>query len=128
MNWIVADNLPFWLVNSPAFRRWAMYRNFGGSLPTKKTIASLLKDEYQHVIPYVKRMIQSARGLVHLTFDGWTSRQNVSFLGTNAHFLDENWAFRTIFLGLPPLLYLYTGNVMADEMVAVLRFFDVEDQ
>jgi hypothetical protein len=128
MDWIIADNLPFRLVDSPAFRRWAMYRNPGGLLPTRKTIASLLKEEYQRAIPHVKQMLQSARGLVHFTFDGWTSRQNVSFLGMNAHFLDEEWVFRTIFLGLPPLLYRHTGNAMADEMAAVLQFFGVEDR
>jgi hypothetical protein len=89
IDWIIANNLPFRLVNSPALQRWAIYRNSGSSLPTRKIIASLLKKEYQRAIPYVKQMLQSARGLVHFTFDGWTSRQNVSFLGINAYFLDE---------------------------------------
>jgi hypothetical protein len=65
---------------------------------------------------------------MHFTFDGWTFRQNVFFLGINAYFLDEEWVFRTIFLGLPPLLYRYIGNAMADEMAAVLQFFGVEDR
>jgi hypothetical protein len=70
MDWIIADNLLFRLVNSPVFRRWAIYRNSGGSLPIRKIIASLLKEEYQRVIPYVKQMLQSARGLVYFIFDG----------------------------------------------------------
>jgi hypothetical protein len=65
---------------------------------------------------------------VHFTFDGWTFRQKVSFLGINAHFLNEDWAFGTIFLSLLPLLYRYTGNAMADEMAAVLQFFNIEDR
>jgi hypothetical protein len=32
LDWIVAANLPFRAVNTPEFRRWAMYRNPGGSL------------------------------------------------------------------------------------------------
>jgi hypothetical protein len=128
MDWIIANNLLFRLINSPAFRRWAIYRNPDGSLSTRKTIANLLKEEYQRAIPYIKQMLQSARGLVHFIFNEWTSRQNVSFLGINAHFLDEKWIFRTIFLGLPLLLYRYTGNAIADEMAAVLQFFGVEDR
>jgi hypothetical protein len=73
-------------------------------------------------------MLQLAQGLMHFIFNGWTSRQNVSFLGINAHFLDEKWVFRTIFLDLPPLLYRHTGNAMADEMAAVLQFFSIEDR
>jgi hypothetical protein len=74
-------------------------------------------------------MLQSARGLIHFTFDEWTFRQNVFFFwGINAYFLDENWVFRTIFLGLPPLVYRHIGNAIADEMAAVLQFFGVEDR
>ncbi|KAM4065570.1 ribonuclease H-like protein [Hirsutella rhossiliensis] len=29
--------------------------------------------------------------MIHFTFDGWTSRQNTSFLGINAHFIDQDW-------------------------------------
>jgi hypothetical protein len=65
---------------------------------------------------------------VHFTFDGWTFRQNVSFLGMNAYFLAQNWVFRTIFLGLPPLRNYYTGNTIADEMAAVLQFFGVKNR
>jgi hypothetical protein len=73
-------------------------------------------------------MLQLFKGLVHFVFNEWTSRQNVSFLGMNAHFLDQDWIFRTIFLGLPPLRNRHTGNAMADEMAAVLQFFGVEDR
>jgi hypothetical protein len=128
MDWIMTDNLPFRLVDLVAFRRWAIYRNPGGSLPTRNMIASLLKNEYRRAIPHMKHMLQSSRGLMHFTFDGWTSRQNVSFWGMNAHFLDQDWVFRTIFLGLPPLRNHHNGNAMADEMAAVLQFFGVEDR
>jgi hypothetical protein len=49
-------------------------------------------------------------------------------MGKNAHFLDQNWIHRTVFLGLPALLYRYTGNVMADEMATVLQFFGVKNR
>jgi hypothetical protein len=37
----------------------------------------------------------------------------------NAHFLDQDWVHRTVFLGLPALMYRHTGTAMADEMAAV---------
>jgi hypothetical protein len=64
---------------------------------------------------------------VHFTFDPWTFRQNVSFLIINAHFLDQDRIFRTIFLGLPLLRNRYIGNAIADETAAVLQFFGVKD-
>jgi hypothetical protein len=54
MDWIMTNNLPFRLMDSVVFRRWAIYRNSDGSLPTRNIIASLLKNEYQRIIPYVK--------------------------------------------------------------------------
>jgi hypothetical protein len=128
LDWIVAANLPFRVVNSPEFRRWATYRNPGALLPSQRNITNLLMVEYRRAIPDVKSKLQSARGLIRFPFDGWTSRQNNSFMGMNAHFLDQNWIHRTVSLGLPALLYRHTGNVMADEMATVLQFFGVEDR
>jgi hypothetical protein len=128
LDWIVAANLPFWVVNSPEFRRWAMYRNPGASLPTNRTMANLLAAEYRRAIPYVRDVLQSARGRINFTFDSWTSRQNASFLGMNAHFLDRDWNHRTVFLGLPSLTHRHTGRAIAEEIAAVLQFFGVEDR
>jgi hypothetical protein len=82
----------------------------------------ILKVEYRRAVPYVKHMLKSARELIHFTFDGWTSRQNASFMGMNAHFLNHNWAHRTVFLGLPALLYRRTGIAMADEVAKLQSF------
>jgi hypothetical protein len=65
---------------------------------------------------------------VHFSFDGWTSRQNDSFLGVNAHFLDKNWVHQTVFLGLLPLMHHHTGNAIADEMASILQEFGVKDR
>jgi hypothetical protein len=127
LDWIVAANLPFWVVNSPEFRRWTIYRNPGASLPINRTMANLFVAEYRRPIPYVKNVLQLASRMVHFTFDGWTSRQNASFLEMNAHFLDRDWNHRTVFLGLPALPHRYTGRAIAEEMAAVLQFFGVED-
>jgi hypothetical protein len=123
LNWIVASNLPFNVMNSMEFRRWATYRNPSAMPATKQTITNRLKAKYQRAIPYIKRVLQSAKKLIHFTFNSWTSRQNDSFLEMNAYFLDEDWNQRTVFLGLPALLYRHTGATMAKEMAEVAEFF-----
>jgi hypothetical protein len=35
-------------------------------------------------------LLQTAKKLIHLTFDCWTSRQNDPYLGINAYFLDRD--------------------------------------
>jgi hypothetical protein len=54
------------------------------STPSRNTIDNLIKREYQYAIPHVKNLLGSAKGLIHLTFDGWTSRQNDPYLPTIA--------------------------------------------
>jgi hypothetical protein len=46
LNWIMAANLPFWVMNSPKFRRWAIYRNPEALLSTNRTMANLLVAKY----------------------------------------------------------------------------------
>jgi hypothetical protein len=86
----------------------------------------LLSKEYEKAVPEVRRKLQTAMGMIHLTFDGWTSRQNISFLGVSAHFLDEDWNHQTVLLGLPPLARRHTGQTIHEEVKRMLEFFGVE--
>jgi hypothetical protein len=58
MDWIIANNLLFWLVNSLAFRRWGHIPEFRWFITDQEIIANLLKKEYQRAIPHVKQMLQ----------------------------------------------------------------------
>jgi hypothetical protein len=54
--------------------------------------------------------------MVHFTFESWTSRQNTSFLGINAHSIDRDWKKWRILLALPALRKCHTGEALADEV------------
>jgi hypothetical protein len=85
------NNLPFCVVKSERFRRFLCSVNPEAWISAENIIMNLVLREYQHAITQVKQMLQTARKLIHLTFDGWTSRQNDSYLGITAHFLDQQW-------------------------------------
>jgi hypothetical protein len=76
----------------------------------------------------MKALLQTAKGLIHLTFDSWTSRQNDPYLGINACFVDRDWKQQTVLLGLQPLQGTHTGASIADEVAVVLKFFEVENR
>jgi hypothetical protein len=97
-------------------------------IPSRTTLRNLLAKEYQLIIPQVRKILQSALGMIHFTFDGWTSRQNDSFLSVTGHFIDKNLEHRTVFLGLPPLLNRHISDAIAEEIAAILRFFGVENR
>jgi hypothetical protein len=91
-------------------------------------MANLLTAEFRRAIPHVKRLLQTTVASMHFSFDGWTFRQNDSFLGINAHFLDKNWIYQTVFLGLLPFMHHHTDNAITDEMASILQEFNVEDK
>lgn len=131
LDWLVDSNLPLAIVDNPKWRRQQQYNNPTmqlNELPHSKTFTRLLLDEYERALPLVRTLLQTARGMIHITFDGWTSRRNSSFLGINAHFVDKDWKQWKILLGLPQMLHRHTGEVTANEVINTLRFFGILDK
>ncbi|RKK90483.1 hypothetical protein BFJ68_g16436 [Fusarium oxysporum] len=131
LDWLTYHNLPFNLVNSERFRRLLLYNNPSlqeGQIPTGKTLVTLLMDEYSRALGPVRELLRRARSMIHFTFDGWTSRQNTSFLGINAHFIDQDWKQWKILLALPALKKRHTGTALADEVADTIYSFDVQDK
>ncbi len=131
LDWLVDSNLPLAIVDNPKWRRQQQYNNPTmriNELPHSKTFTRLLLDEYERAVPLVRTLLQTARGMIHITFDGWTSRRNSSFLGVHAHFVDKDWKQWKILLGLPPMLHRHTGEIIANEVINILRFFGILDK
>jgi hypothetical protein len=89
-------------------------------------MVNLVTIKYQRAIPSVRQVLQTAREMVHFTFDVWTSRQNISYLGIHAHWVDQDWKQRTVLLGLPQLQNRHTGTQIAEEMKVAMKFFGVK--
>jgi hypothetical protein len=116
------------MIEDARFRRYIKSVNPAAKIPSRTTLRNLLAKEYQLAIPQVRKILQSALGMIYFTFDGWISRQNNSFLGVTGHFIDKDWEHCTVFLGLPPLLNRHTGDAIAEEIAVILRFFGVENR
>ncbi|KAG6990743.1 putative AC transposase [Fusarium oxysporum f. sp. conglutinans] len=130
LDWFTYHNLPFNLVNSERFRRLLLYNPSlrEEQIPSDRTLVNLLTNEYNRASQEVRVLLRKARSMVHFTFDGWTSRQNASFLGINAHFIDRDWKQWRILLALPALRNRHTGAVLADEVADTICAFDLQDR
>jgi hypothetical protein len=131
LDWLTYHNLPFNLVNSERFRRLLLYNNpclQEGQIPSDRTLVNLLEKEYNRALDPVKALLQRARSMIHFTFDGWTSRQNASFLGINAHFIDRDWKQWRILLALPALRKRHTGAALADEVADTICAFSLQNR
>jgi len=130
LDWITYHNLPFEIVDSQRFRRVLMKANpvLETTIPCSRTLVRLLEEEYKKAVGPITEALQAARGKIHFSFDGWTTTQNTSFLGVNAHFLNVEWQVRSILLGLPSLRNRHTGEALADEVAAVLTFWGIDER
>ena len=131
LDWLTYHNLPFNLVNSERFRRLLLYNNpslQAGQIPSDRSLVTLLTNEYNRALGPVRALLRRARSMIHFTFDGWTSRQNTSFLGINAHFIDCDWKQWRILLALPALRARHTGAVLADEVADTISAFGIQDK
>ncbi|KAF6527892.1 hypothetical protein HZS61_008209 [Fusarium oxysporum f. sp. conglutinans] len=131
LDWLTYHNLPFNLVNSERFRRLLLYNNPSlqeEQIPSDRTLVNLLTNEYNRARGPVHVLLQKARSMIHFTFDGWTSRQNASLLGINAHFVDRDWKQWRILLALPALRNRHTGAALADEVADTICAFGLQDR
>jgi hypothetical protein len=96
---------------------------------TRQTIINLVIKEYQYAIPQVKALLNTTKGLIHLIFNIWTSRQNESYLGIHAYFVDKNWNPHTVLLKLQ-LFHekQHNGSNIGNVMAYVLKFFEIENR
>jgi hypothetical protein len=122
------NNLPFSVIKGPQFRRFVELMNQAAKIPGRSIIRKLLNRKYQLAVPYVRKILQSALGMIYFIFGGWTSLQKDSFLDITAHFMNTNWEHLTVFLKLFPLLNRHTSNAITNEIAAILRFFGVKDR
>jgi hypothetical protein len=88
---LLQRNLPFDLITSKEWQKYTKLLNPVVTMPGRWKMRNLVATEYARAFSFVKKKLATARGIIHLSFDGWTSRQNASFLGINAHFIDEDW-------------------------------------
>lgn len=128
LDWLTANNLPFRMISDHRFQRILLYNNpllQVADLPSHNTLWRVLNDEYQRAIGPVTEALQNARGLVHLTFDGWTSKRMHSFISVDAHFVDGEFRQHDFKLGLPPVRGTHKGTAVGDEVAEVINYFGI---
>jgi hypothetical protein len=122
VDWVTHDNLPFRIIESERLRRLIEFVNpmYKGKIPSAAVLRSRLRSIYEGAKGAVTEHLKTARGKVHITFDGWTSRNQLSLLGVNCFFVDQQWQHRRLLLALPPVCGRHTGDNLANEVADVL--------
>ena len=99
--WVTTENLPFRIVESCSFQSIILHLNpaFNGRIPSAMVLRDRLESLYKQAQGPVTELLKTARGRIHVTFDGWTSRNLLSLLGINVFFIGVDWSHRKLLLG-----------------------------
>ncbi|EFZ03287.1 transposase-like protein [Metarhizium robertsii ARSEF 23] len=73
----------------------------------------------------IKRWLLSARSLIHISMDVWSSPQRKSFIAVHAQWVDESYLPRKALLGLPNLRRSHAGAAMVPHLMNVIQKFEL---
>ena len=127
---LIATHAPYTAVERPSLQKLLYLAHSAPSLqhlslPSDSTIKRYMTSYYDEVKAQIASVVVSLPYIAY-TADGWTtSNMAHSFLGITAHWIDEEWRFRSLVLGFEPLTGSHTGANLADTMERVLKDFDL---
>ena len=82
-----------------------------------------LKNDYIKMYYLEKKKIRQMFTIIdriNLTYDCWTSNQNIGYMCLTAHYLDSNWILQTKVINFLHLVTPHTGLVISDSIFASL--------
>jgi hypothetical protein len=129
LEWIIADSIPFQKIESEHFRRVLTFAGYNlrleDHLPSRTTLSRWVGRAYDQQFVAVKEVVRSAATRINLSFDLWTSHNQLALLGLVAHFLDHSGLPRTLLLSLPRQRGRHCGHGISGIIAEVVREFDI---
>jgi len=105
LGWIIADSIPFQKIESEHFRQLLAYVGYNlhleDHIPSRTTLSRWVGRAYDRQFIAVKEVVRSSATRINLSFDLWTSHNQLALLDLVAHVLDHSGAPRTVLLSLP---------------------------
>jgi hypothetical protein len=130
--WIIAMNVAFMAVELPLFRQLIKLLNavlltillFSGN-----TIKNWVIEEFAQKKQIIKRHFHKhSSGIIHLSFDFWTSSNQLSLVGVVIHYMDDIYTIRIKLLGLKRLRESHLGKNLAQVIIKLINEYEIADR
>ena len=127
INWISHDDLTFDQAASPYLKNIIVT---GGPqvaklLPSARTVRRWLANTYVERIPEVAASIARSLSKIYLSFDTWSSLNDLSLLGVVSHWINEHGEPTNALLGLRPLEG-HCGVDIAPVLYSIILTFNIK--
>ena len=90
----------------------------------RKRIVQIYESNKAHII----KVLKGVPGQIHVSFDGWRSRNRHALYGIICFYADSNGYLSKLVLGLPELGARHTGENIAAQILEILESYEILDK
>ena len=130
INWIISSHISFHEIEQPEFRRMLKCCNPIAEelllLSHNMIISWVIKKFQNQKIALCKQLAQHL-GLVHFSFDLWTSPNSLVILGIVGHWADYSETNVSRLLGLQRLSRLHSGENLYATVLTIINDYNLHD-
>jgi hypothetical protein len=131
LKWVTMKRIAFDQVEDECFTDLILYLNptLESHLPSSgNTIRNWIMDEYRARKEEVRAAFHASKGLVHYSFDMWTSSASMAMIAIVAHHISKTGEAKDCLLGLRQVESDHSGANMAEVIAPVIREYGLEDR
>ncbi|CAB4404665.1 unnamed protein product [Rhizophagus irregularis] len=126
IEWIVKNDLPFTCVESEDFRSMIHLLRKDAFIPSADTIKNDIISIFDESKKKINSILQNISKKISFTIDGWTSSNNVSFLGITAHLITNEWELKSFLLDFIKLNGPHSGANIKEAFLKSLSSYNIE--
>jgi hypothetical protein len=119
VKWMMHGVIPFSAVELPEFRAMLSLLKSGVAVPSRHTVSRDTMVCYREEEGRVNERLRNAASKISITLDCWTSPNNKAFLGVTGHYIDKDWALKSLLVDFVPLSGEHTGENLCGALVDV---------
>jgi hypothetical protein len=131
VRWIVTYQIAFIAVEAESFRDLLSLgsKTLADLIPTGDTIRTWVMQEFEKRKAEIQaQILQESSGMIHLSFDLWTSPNCISIMAVVAHYCDNSHINRTRLIALRRLRGSHSGENMAKLLVEIVREYEIAER
>jgi len=125
INWIVSDDQSFIVVKKKTFETMIKRLNPNAILPSNDTIRNQISKLFENEKNKIKKKLQEVPGYISFTLDGWTSKNQIPFLGITAHWISSNWELQHTVLDFQLLEGTHSGENLASAFFNTIKEYGI---
>lgn len=125
----IKDFQPFKIVEDEGFKNFVQELNPSYKIPNRHTLSKVhIPALYQKCLIEMKDLVKSEAVSGCLTTDCWTSRNSISYIAITFHFVDNNFALKSVLLGCHELSENHTSLNLSNKIDSTLKEWHLENK